>query len=307
MRDFIDAKLRKVLSDFDQSAVQAKGLCACKGLTYASGHTPNYSDPLVQQYYMLRYFPAYLVEYFLMYQQLLQANFLPAKLNVLSIGCGCGVDFWGLYFALKKQTGNCAALSSYTGIDLVRWQYLDAQGLPNVRFLPQNITAWQSLNRNDYNVFLFPKSIGEFPQSVFNHTQGMFARSSFAQDRVCGLCSLMDKGLNHDAGRFACIAHTMETSHKFQCLDDVDTHWNMPKNEGLYNVCSDFIYPNDIKSVVENILEKCPTWVANGQTCLSDCASQINKSPILRTSFIKYQLLRFERQVPIQPLASARP
>lgn len=296
MKKFIDTKLRKVLADFDQTAALEKKLCACKGLTYEAGHTPDYNDPLVQQIYMLRYFPAYLVEYYLMYQELLRARFLPEKLNILSIGCGCGVDLWGLYFALKSRRVDCATSIDYTGIDLAPWMYCDDMGLPNVRFLQKNITAWQKLKRTDYNVFVFPKCIGEFPQVVFNKICDIFKLSSFKNDRVCGLCSLMDKGLTHDAQRFTRIAQTMENAHGFSLLDLSDTHWNVPKKGGLNTICSAFDYPNDILASVKSNLDKCQEYRSNGRSCKQDCDRHVNKSPILTTSFIKYQLLRFERQ-----------
>lgn len=298
MRSFIDAKLRQVLSDFDQSAAQAKGLCACKGLTYASGHTPKYSDPLVQQIYMLRYFPAYLVEYYLMYQQLLWTNFMSGKFKILSIGCGCGVDLWGLYFALRKQGGDCAALIDYTGIDLAPWQYFDDLGLPTARFIRRDITSLNRLKRSDYNVVVFPKCIGEFPPGVFNKICDIIKQSLFQENRVCGLCSLMDKGCSYDETRFSRVAQTLQTTHGFELLDENDTHWHVPKKCGLKAICKGFDYPEDILNSVKANLDKCQTNTANGHSCEKDCDEQLNKSPILTTSYVKYQMLRFERPAP---------
>ena len=296
MRDFIEAVLRKVLLDFNQSAAQARGLCACKGLTYEAGGSPDYNDAMVQQLYMLRYFPAYLVEYYIMYESLLETNHLPDNLNVLSIGCGCGLDLWGLYFALKRRGRDCATTIKYTGVDLTPWQYRYNMDLPNVRFIQQDITAWQTLDRNDYNVFVFPKCIGEFPPEVFKKICNMFSHTSFLQDRVCGLCSLMNIGINSDIDRYKQGARAMEEGHGFQVLDSVDEYWQCEKDEGLRKVCSDFIYPNDVLKNVKDVFKLCPRLIANGLSCEPDCEGQLNKSPILKTSFIKYQVLRFERQ-----------
>lgn len=52
MKQFIDSKLRQVLKDFQKEAEIAGGLCECKGLTYEGGNLPDYSLPLVQQYYI---------------------------------------------------------------------------------------------------------------------------------------------------------------------------------------------------------------------------------------------------------------
>ena len=71
MQRFIERKIREVFTDFQQEAERAEGLCACKNLTYEGGNSPDYDNPLVQQNYMLRFFPAYLTEYYLMYKKLI--------------------------------------------------------------------------------------------------------------------------------------------------------------------------------------------------------------------------------------------
>lgn len=74
MEAFIDATLRRVVTDFDATKAQAGRLCDCKTLTYEGGNAPNYDTPLVQQIYMLRYFPAYLAEYYLIQNSIKLVN-----------------------------------------------------------------------------------------------------------------------------------------------------------------------------------------------------------------------------------------
>lgn len=298
MEQFIDTKLRTVFEDLRQLAAQTRRLCACKGVTYEAGQSPDYADPMVQESYMLRFFPAYLAEYYFMYKNTLARDFLPEQLNVLSIGCGCGVDLWGLYYAIRERRENPNTRINYTGVDLVEWRYRDPFGLQHVRFLNQDITAWEELDSHYYNVFVFPKCIGEFPDNVFDAICEMFTNSHFDEQRVCGLCSLMETGKEEDAARFRRIAQIMQTVHGFNCLDNLNTY-RQPQNPrgGLRsaNICPTFLYPNDLKPMVRNLLSECPTHQANGEPCQEDC-EKLNRSPILLATYVNYQLLRFQRE-----------
>jgi hypothetical protein len=297
VEQFINTTIHTVFEEFKALAAHTGGLCACKGLTYEAGQSPDYANPLVQQNYMLHFFPAYLAEYYFMYKAMLLRNVLPERLNVLSIGCGCGADLWGLYYAIEAAGGTPHDRIDYTGVDLVDWQYRDTFGLQNVRFLQQNITEWEELNRSDYNVFVFPKCIGEFSDTVFGSICQMFAKSRFDRQHVCGLRSLMDVGKETDAARFRRIAQIMQAVHRFNCLDELNTY-RRPQNphEGLRSssICPSFLYPNDIKPKVKALLSACPTHEANGAPCEDECR-KLNRSPILYATYVNYQLLRFQR------------
>jgi len=294
MEKFIDKKLRQVFEDFQREAKRAGGLCECKGLTYEGGKLPKYSSPLVQQHYMLRFFPAYLAEYYLMYKNMLRQEFLAEILKVLSIGCGCGIDFWGLYFALKDSGKNPGKLINYTGVDIIAWQYQDNLGVEKVWFFNQDITQWTKMDERDYNVIVLPKSIGEFSESAFEKVCNIFINTKFSEEKICGLCSLMDKGKESDADRFLKIAKIMQDRHGFTCLDKLDQYWTVTKEKGIRGLCSNFVYPDDILEKVKSSLNECPTFSKNEEPCKDNCG-HLNRSPILKTSFINYNMLRFQR------------
>ena len=217
------------------------------------------------------------------------------QLKVLSIGCGCGVDLWGLYFAMQDTGGDPNENINYTGIDLTDWQYQDDLGIETAWFINQNITAWERMDENDYNVFIFPKCIGEFPETVFESICEIFTNTNFTENRIYGLCSLMDKGINSDAGRFSRIARIMRDNHGYQCLDPLDEYWTYSQQQGLRAICPSFVYPNDILDQVKELLHECPTFNDNDEACEDDC-KYLNRWPILNTSYINYKLVRFERE-----------
>lgn len=194
MESFIESRMAAVVQDFKAHIKETGCLCDLKTLTYEGGNTPDYSQEFVQQYYMLRFFPAYLFEYYYVYRKIFAEKLVDPPLNVLSIGCGCGVDYFGLDQALRLHPMYAPDIR-YTGIDVVRWKYTDKLGRDgSVFFLNQDITQWDKLDETSYNVIMFPKSIGEFSHPVFTHIKTMLQNSTFEQDRVCLACSLMDLG-----------------------------------------------------------------------------------------------------------------
>ena len=87
------------------------------------GNIPDYSKPEIQQLYLLKYFPAYLIEYYEIFNDILKYKFIALPFNVLSVGTGCGIDYWGLEFALRDHGMDSADYVYYTGIDKIPWNY----------------------------------------------------------------------------------------------------------------------------------------------------------------------------------------
>jgi hypothetical protein len=61
---------------------------------------------------------AYFTEYYEIYNHIINMNFLKTGFNIISIGCGCGIDFWELRF--EKQQLNSNINIRYTGLDTVK-------------------------------------------------------------------------------------------------------------------------------------------------------------------------------------------
>ena len=83
----------------------------------------DYTDPLTQAFYAWRYTSGYCYEHACAYRDILARN-IPRKLyNVISIGCGTGVDYWALDYAMRRdeEWDRAQTAINYVGIDLIDW------------------------------------------------------------------------------------------------------------------------------------------------------------------------------------------
>jgi hypothetical protein len=294
MKKFIKNRITEAYTDFCKSAEHAQKLCELKKFTYAGTSKPDYANPMVQQYYILKYFPAYLAEYRVIYERIFSFNFLGTPLKVLSIGTGCGTDLYGLHFAATKSQLQGLI---YTGIDCIKWQYQNQMGHNGVRFIQADIQSWSALDRDDYNIIIFPKSISEFSEKCFSYIKSLFEKTSFAANKIVLICSLMGKGKEADFRRVTAIVKIFQSMHYTVPKDDLGQYLTSSKSEGLRNICSDFIYPDNILTEFKKILHKCLTYSKTNRACEEKCEQVLKgKFPVLKTDYIKYKILRLEKQ-----------
>ena len=185
----------------------------------------------------------------------------------------------------------------YRGFDIIRWNYRHNFDDHNVTIIRKNLSALSKFRRKDYNVIIFPKSIGEFSEVIFGTIEQVLADSQFDQQRICLLCSVMKERCTQasDIARFAKIADVLKNHHSFKCLDDPNKFWAYSGSQGIRKVCNDFVYPDEIKNYISILSEKCPTFIENNQACKADCL-ELNRHPILKTDYINYQAIRLEKK-----------
>lgn len=291
MREFLNDIMEKIFVEFKQELEELESCCCLKRLRFNQGMIPDYSQKIIQQLYLLRYFPAYFIEYYDIYNDLIEMNFLD-EFNVLSVGCGCVVDYYGLYYALNNDVDRIC----YTGIDKIDWAYKDRLNNDNYYFIQQDISEWEILDWDQYNLIIFPKSIGEFECNTFRNFKNALKNTDFLQDKICLISSLRDAYSDIDSNRMEELIQIFESVHNYQCLDDKTSYTHYKENVGLKKYFDEFDYPDYIMDFVRTLIEQCQEYVNNDYlACTSECEQQLNKSPILKTGHIKYQIKRLER------------
>ncbi|MEN6350506.1 MAG: hypothetical protein ABFD08_14060 [Syntrophomonas sp.] len=286
MRKFISTVMERIYNDFRQSIRGTEQLCCLDDVRYDRGNIPDYNNTAIRQLYILRYFPAYLVEYYDIYLTLLQEQEIE-YLHVLSLGCGCGIDYYGLILACDESNQQPDVI--YTGVDAVDWPYRDCMRGEEFEFIKVDLGEWEQFDWPLYNVILFPKSIGEFTIKGFKNLKRTVARSEFNENRIFVVASLRAENKEADKKRVDEIKKIFLEQHGYTCESDVDYYYD--SSAGIVTEFPDFKYPDHILDYITSLQRHC-TINPEDYECLN-CS--IDRYPILKLSYFYYRIIILER------------
>lgn len=279
MREFIGRVMDRVFNDYKDNLQQQDSMCGLNNVRFDGGNVPDYTDSIKIQLYLLRYFPAYLVEYYDLYSKILRDYEISDYLYVLSLGCGCGIDYYGLMLACHKHDEELYI--SYTGVDAVDWPYKDCMD-EDFEFIQVDLGEWEKFDWPSYNVIIFPKSIGEFSSQGFISLKGTVSRSQFKKDRIFLVASMRAEHKDTDKERLTEIKEIFLTRHGYSCASDYIFYFD--SNSGIVTEFPEFKYPDHILEYITSLPEQC---AAKDEYSCKDCS--IGRWPILK---LKYFLCR---------------
>ena len=152
------------------------------------------------------------------------------------------------------------------------------------------------LDKDNYNIIIFPKSIGEINGNEFQKLLDIFEKSPFKCGKMIIASSVREQSDDIDVHRLSNIIDILIEEHGFNCLDKKTTYTHFTEDVGLRRHFPDFVYPQQIIEFISNLLEQCEGYRLNAQkSCEGECESILNRWPILRTGHVKYQIKRLEK------------
>ena len=292
---FINNMLDKVLDDFKNFVENTNSLCELKDLRFDGGHTPDYSNQHIQQYYLLRYAYAYAFEYKRMYGKLLHSyEAIPEKLDILSLGAGCMLDYWAISQLLqgRKQV-------NYKGVDAVDWKYkVEAENDDKVEFINKDIVSYfkDFSSDTDFNpdVYIFPNSISELNPADIVKICDQAKNKICKKDNVNFLFSLRtDKySMNIDMKRTGLIYDTL-IKMGFSTKDKKDMYFcieDESQDKKIYELDNTFIQPSNVIGYLKELSQKCNDLKSDN--CKNNC---LERMPILKCGYTRYQIFTFNR------------
>jgi hypothetical protein len=292
MKTLINEMMRQVLKDFRASLDGLDRFCELREVTFTSDHSPDYSSRIQQQLYMLRYFPAYLAEYYFIYGELLDAGFLPLPLRVLSIGCGCGVDYYGLHLAARDRGIMPAASMQYHGLDRVAWNYQTTLKNPAVCYCTINPGKGYIRHRG-WNVYSFPKSIGELAWRDLRGIEFDIITRPSAPPRMCLVSSLGRNGAGED-DRLRDVVDAMTRAQGYTVVGD-SSGVKRPGFRHLRNIANGFHVPDEVREILTNLRDRCPRRQSGCPDSSSRC-DLLNWKPMEWSKYISYQIVYLEKE-----------
>ena len=158
---------------------------ALQSVNFTDGKAPDYRHKVIRDWYHIRYLYAYAYEYRQIYRRLLKDQ-EPPVMKILSIGCGDGIDYWAAWEARRMLMQETEKHIEYTGLDLADWDRKWGVGdltLPDASntsyFIGDAVRYLKQVPVLEQNIFVFPKSISEFPDEVFDRLCELFAGARF--------------------------------------------------------------------------------------------------------------------------------
>ncbi len=290
METFINNKLSEIFDEFKFNLEKLGELCTLHDLHYHNGHLPDYSDPLIQQLFLLKYFPAHLFEYYDIYSNVIEQNHVTYPYHILSIGAGSGIDYYGLDLALKDVGKTVQEYVYYTGVDLVDWRYRHPLNNPDCRY-NDDISKIHPDKLAQTNIIIFPKSIGTYSKSDFDRLASQLEKVKWLEPKMYLISSMNDHQEEFEKERYETLLQVFVKEHGYKDQDEDTEYYYFEDKEDT----SLFSYPDYIKGFLLTLQDQCKSYDPYRKECINLCESLINKGPLLGAGHIKYQMRRLEK------------
>lgn len=300
MQEFINKKMNEIYEDFNRNLKEEKQYCVLKKFRFDGNNIPDYKNEILQQYYLLKYLPAYFAEYYYIYLKVIDSNFLVNNFNILSIGCGSGIDLWSIHYAIKNL--KCDKKIRYTGLDIIEWEYWDDCSEESY-FIEQDVNDLIRLDENKYNIIVFPKSIGEFSLNSFNSLKEAINNTDFTSERIILIVSMRIKRVYSDLERVKNIVSIFEDlgyivkERKWTKFKKKEIKKDITFNYKIKDIIPDLEYPKYIEKSMSEFYKKCEGYTNNGDECCTESCEEIFKrKPITTMSQVAYTIVKLERR-----------
>lgn len=280
-REFLETKVRRVFDDFC-----GEEWC---DLNSSDLNVDSYSSIVNQQKYILKYYGAYFCELYGMYEKFLR-GFEEDNLNVLSFGCGSGVDCEALNRVIADLEKNIEI--NYVGIDIVDWHY--RPNFPWSTFKTMCASEIKKSDVVDVDLFVFPKSLTEFTRNTREKIGELISQGS-SKDCIYFINTYVTdyaSDCNHVDGidQFGTINNILKNEN-WSCSSK-PTEYFYKINSGWLGYSFDFFkLPDEVKPFVEELKDRCQNH--DGSPDCVKCA--IDFIPILNSRYLAFNLLEYKR------------
>lgn len=225
-----------------------------------SDGTSIYSNPTVQQLYLLKYAYTYGFEYLSMCNEFIEDFADKDEISVVSLGCGTMLDYWALACMLDERKISRPVVK-YLGIDAIRWNHsleIEARDRDIIKFSQESFENFFEREDNEFNahdVYFFPKSISEFPS---NNMELMLNRLSEIEKDTIYFCISLRKNsrvANDDVKKVHKIIDKLKQEKTgfrvkdVKCITDTEKTKDELKEKGLHVEDDKFIRLSKDKNI----------------------------------------------------------
>lgn len=281
---FINRYIENVFNSFKQKEEQ---WCNLQNFDL---HTTSYEEEINQEYYLLKYFPAYFTEYYHAIDKFFQ-DYKKSSLKVISIGCGAGIDFYALQLYIATKGLNIEY--DYTCIDIIDWSYKPNES--NFNFIHADINNIEYSIFDDVDLIVFPKILTELNTNTIEHIVSLLNISNL-KDELYFLNSYITDDSHaqqiNGVEQFKKICHYLK-NNRFQIDNNVkcNTYTYFKEHQGIRAVYDFFVYPQEILDIFSKLEKNC-NYAQNNTKC-NQC--NIGTYPMMNTKYIAYLVVKFKK------------
>ena len=281
--------LNYLFEEFQEEIGKMDVLCNLRKVSFEGGNLPDYNDRAQALLYCLRYHFGYAFEYEYIYDYHILEDHKKEEINVLSVGCGNGIDLWALDHAIKRRHSVVKKIN-YRGIDCVDWiEYFDDYDGYNTIYVQNDVK--ELLKCDDVDVLIFPKSISELEEKdleylaelVDDSTDELFVVASFRSE---------DYNLNEDINRFDKFIKMLIRNGFTISKGKLNIYYSFKKSSGIRSCYSDYIYPDEVIGYLSDLFSHCD---GADEDCLDKCSERYTRMPILKIDHVKYNFVKLKR------------
>jgi len=254
--------------------------------------SPNfYSNILHQEYYLLKYFPAYFTEYFHALDKFFE-SFNKTNLKILSIGCGAGIDYYALKYYIENK--NMTIDIYYKCIDIIDWHYKPKE--TNFSFVHSDINDMESNIFNNIDLVIFPKILTELNNATLDNISEKLKNATLKNELYFINSYITDNSHNNQkidgVKQFEKICNTLKgMGYSISGDSECTAYMYLEKHEGIRAIYNFFIYPQEILDILKELKSNCE----HAQDSIECAECSIGTFPVLNTKYIAYNVIKFEK------------
>lgn len=293
--DTITEYLEYITQEFLEEINGMNSYCDLKNVSFKNGLLPNYNNRAQALLYCLRYHFGYAFEYEYIYNNHILGNIMNDQINVLSIGCGNGIDLWSLNHAIEESFPRIKQIN-YIGVDPIDWgeKFTGTQG-DNIQYYYCPITQAESSLRflRDIDVLFLPKSISELKRFDLECIANIVAPKT---NWICLAASFRTEENNFldDMNKFDDLIDFFEGYGLTIVSGKKNIAYNC-EDKAIISIYSDYVYPDDTLDIILNLYNECASRSDDNYDCNCRCQTTLSRNPILRATQVRYNCVIMAR------------
>ncbi len=286
--------LEYIFDEFNAEISGMDTLCDLRNVSFESGNLPDYNNRAQALLYCLRYHFGYAFEYDYMFREDILPLYKEYLINILSVGCGNGIDYWAIRHAADRRPQSLLQVN-YIGIDCVNWdEKMESTGKDSVEYHHSYVKESKAILDNipRIDVLFFPKSISELDRTDLSYLADLIQE----KNNIICLAASFRNNKPEDVAKFDFLVECFERYGFSVYNGQKNMLYQFENNAGIRSYYNEYIYPDEAKDFLANLNGFCNERDESDNICAYECDGALSRTPILTNSQVCFNFVIFSRR-----------